>query len=54
MKLDEEIADEIKRYKEMLKAGMHRIKNGKKAVNAYRVGGLVRSSPAPSVLSMNR
>ena len=53
MQLDEKISDEIKKYKETLKASMHRIKQGKTAMNGY-LGGTTTLSPSPSVLSMNR
>ncbi|MCD4720744.1 MAG: hypothetical protein K8S13_12945 [Desulfobacula sp.] len=52
MGLDEQIAAEIQRHSVELKKHLKHMKQGKAAMNGYRMAGT--NSPKPCVLSMNR
>ena len=52
MKLDDDISDEIKKYRTLLKINLNHMKKGKAAMNGYKKTGT--NSPNPRVLSMNR
>lgn len=52
MKLDEQISDEIKKHKAMLRANLNHMKKGKTAMKGYKNTG--STSPKPCVFSMDR
>lgn len=51
IQLDDKISIEIKKYQDLLKSSLNRIKKGKNAMNGYKKAGVNPSNPC--VLSMN-